>query len=278
MSFHKKSRKKTSKKSDGSRDVIKSSPHRITGGGHIEGLTLDGNALHESPNERNAIPFLTLCRDVLSLSSQKTEYLESANGKTTENTPDFTVNTTFSGCLRLELKSLASLMRDSNIEKAVAIGNLYRQHDIPFAFLVDAQIMQEPQFSNVKLLGRYITSTPPPEVIESATTVLAEGALPIRGVMQQTELKLVDIYVLIARRHLCIDMLVSLSTESSISLPDQPHKGLSLENTLNSTRFGHLLERLALGRRPKDKQLVAAAKDWRRPNRPLGVFNFVGGL
>jgi hypothetical protein len=279
MATRKKSRKKSVKdKSVPIRDVIKVSPHRVTGGGSIEDLTIGGDVLHESPNEKKAIPLLSLCHDVVDFRSQGSREPYVVDGKTHEHIPDFNAHTTFASNLRIELKSLESLMKDSNLEKAVNIGRGYRERGEPFAFLVDAQIEQEPMFSNVHLLARYVTSKPRDEALLRVTTLLSSGGLPISAVMQQANLELVDIYTLIARRHLCIDMSQPLNAESLVSLPNQPFKGLSLENILRSTRFGHLLERLALGHRPTDKPLMEAAKDWRQRRRPNGVFNFVGGF
>ena len=279
MATRKKSRKKSTKdKSGPARDVIKLAPHRVTGGGSIEDLTINGVVQHESPNEKKLIPLLSLCHDVVDFRSQASREPYVVDGKTHEHIPDFNANTTFASNLRIEVKSLESLMKNSNLEKAVHIGRAYRERGEPFSYLVDAQIEQEPMRSNVHLLGRYITSKPRDGAVECTAALLANGALPISAVMQQAKLELVDIYTLIARRHLCIDMSQPLDAESLVSLPNQPFKGISLENILRSTRFGHLLERLALGHRPTDKPLVEAAKDWRQRRRPSGPFNFVGGI
>ena len=279
MATRKKSRKKPLKEKSGPiRDVIKCSPHRITGGGQIEGLTLGEPVQHESGIERLVIPNLALCHDVIDLKSQDSREPYVVDGKTHEHIPDFTLNTSFARNLRIEVKSLESLMKDSNLEKAADIGRGYRERGEPFAFLVDAQIMHEPQFSNVKLLSRYTTSLPGADTIERAKAALVKDPLTIIEIMQQASLELVDVYTLIARRHLCIDMSKALNVEAKVSLPNQPFKGLSLENILRSTRFGHLLERLALGYRPTDKPLMEAAKDWRQRRRPSGVFSVAGGF
>lgn len=278
MGFGGKKRSKSeSNKSPAKRNLVECSPHRITGGGFFQGLSV-GHIEHESHIERYALSTLLLCHDVYRIESQVGKEPYSLDGQQKRHIPDFVVDT-FVGGLRLEIKALAQLARPEELGKYSAVAKGYLTRGVPFAFLVDAQLEDAPRFQSMKLLARYVTSQTPDHVVEKARIVLASGEKSVGDIKACTGLQLVDIWSLIAQRHLCFDWDKPLHAEDSlVSLPGQPYEGLKLENILRSTRFGGFLAELALGRQPTDKQLLADAAAWRQRDRPVGPFNFVGGF
>lgn len=278
MGFGGKKRSKSeSNKSPAKRNLVECSPHRITGGGFFQGLSV-GHIEHESHIERYALSTLLLCHDVYRIESQVGKEPYSLDGQQKHHIPDFVADTFVEG-LRIEVKALAQLVRPEALGMYTAVARGYLTRDVPFAFLVDAQLEETPRFRAVKLLARYVTSQISEQVAEKARIALASGAKSIGEIKACAGLQLVDIWTLIAQRQLCIDWDKPLHAEESlVSLPGQPYEGLKLENILRSTRFGGFLAELALGRQPTDKQLLADAAAWRQRDRPIGPFNFVGGF
>lgn len=259
------------------RTLVEVSPYRTTGGASINDLTPYA-AEHESYNERHAIATFALCHDVSAFASQSCEeqYVDQS-GKLRHYIPDFEV-TAWVPRLIVEVKALDSLVRDDAIDKYQVIARHYLKQNQPFAFLVDAQLEEAPRFASVKLLFRYVTSTLPEGVQRNAERALARGPLKISDLCNIANLQLVDVYTLIAKKHLCIDWSVPLSVDALASLPGQPFNGLHLEHILRSTGYGRLLADLAMGRRPTDQQLLASAPTWRRHRRPDGPYSCVGGF
>jgi len=260
------------------RVLVECSPHRITGGGFFPGLTTQ-DIEHESSNERDALGTLVLCHDVKSISSQASkEPYSASDGSDHVHIPDFTVDT-FVPDLRIEVKSLTSLLKNTSIEKYIAVAKGYLDRHVPFALLVDAQLREEPRFSSMKLLFRYVGGRVPEGALARATDILRSGPLTISELKDRARLELVDVWTMVARRHLCFDWATPLDAETTlISLPEQPFEGLKLEDILRSTRFGPLLAELAVGRGPKDQRLLADAATWRQHRRPPTPFQFVGGF
>lgn len=260
------------------RALVDCSPHRTTGGGFFEGLT-GVDAEYESTNESNALYTLVLCHDVVKIASQSVNDEYEFEGKIHRYTPDFVVDA-FVPSLRIEVKALSHMAKNSTSwDKYVAIAAAYREKGIAYGVLVDAQLEQEPRFSSVKLLKRYVTSKVSQAVLDRALTSLVNGPLPLSELRTQAFLELVDVWTLIARRHLCFDWREPLNPQTTmVSLPDQPYGGLKLEDVLCSTRYGGFLAALALGRRPTDKCLLADAATWRRRDFPLEPWAFVGGF
>jgi len=272
--FRSKSKQSTNKRA---RRLVECSPHRTTGGGFFPGLT-DDDVEHESYNERYALSTLVLCHDVTSIASQASREPSSNDDDSRHHIPDFTVDAFVPG-LRIEVKALASLVHEGSIEKYLSVAKSYLSRGIPFAFIVDAQLEEAPRFDSVKLLVRYATSGVPEAVLARATECLSDGPLSIDELTARASLELVDVLTLIARRHLCFDWAIPLHPKTTVvSLPGQPFGGLRLEDILRSTRFGRLLEDMAVGRRPTDKYVLADAATWRQHHRPLGPWSFVGGF
>lgn len=260
------------------RILVEVSPHRTTGGAHIEGLT-PYPAEHESYNEKFAIPILVLCHDVNTFQSQKEIRYLDAMGIERTYTADFSVQREGQLTeLLLEAKSLEFLVRADSIAKYQEIASYLRKTKQPFSFIVDSQLLQQPLRTTANLLFRYVTSTPSAALIQRAETTLAEGSMPISRLCTLGKLELVDVYTLIAKRHLCIDWQVPLDTGSLVSLPNRPFKGLTLERFLRSTRHGDFLAALAMARGTPDKRLLADASAWRQDRLPLTPWNFVAGF
>lgn len=278
MGLGRKNRSKSkSKKSTQKRNLVECSPHRITGGGLFPGLSV-GHIEHESHIERYALSTLILCHDVYRIESQFGNEPYFLDGQQKHHIPDFVVDTFVEG-LRLEVKALAQLVRPESLSKYSSVAKGYLARGVPLAFLVDAQLEEAPRFQAVKLLARYVTSQIPEQVAEKVRATLASGAKSVGEIKACAGVKLVDIWTLIAQRHLSFDWDKPLHAEVSlVSLPGQPYEGLKLENILRSTRFGGFLAELALGRQPTDKQLLADASTWRQHDRPIGPWNFVGGF
>ncbi|GAB4062403.1 hypothetical protein [Uliginosibacterium sediminicola] len=259
------------------RTLVECSPHRTTGGGFYKGL-MDHHAEYESHIEELAIKTFVLCHDVRKISSQPITETYELDGRLHGYTPDFIVDA-FVPQLRIEVKSLAHLAKGgSRSDKYLAIAAAYRQQHFPFSFLVDAQLEAQPRRENVELLWRYANSTVPTHVVEQATLALTRGPLAVPELLATTSLALVDVWTLVATKHLCFDWGTRLDRHTSVvSLPDQPFGGLRLEDVLSSTRYGGLLAEMAMGRRPTDRRLLADAATWRRHDCPLEPWSFVGG-
>lgn len=266
------------KKPEGpARTLIKSSPHRTTGGVLVEGLTV-GHSEYESRNEANALNTMLLCHDVQKIASQPLKEAYLLDGVERFYTPDFIVDT-FEAGLRLEVKSIGYLVRsESDWEKYLAIASSYWNQGIAFAFLVDAQLEIQPRRGNVSLLVRYVTSKLPDGVAERASDALANGPMSVEALIQASGLALVDVLTLIAKRVLCIDWNIAFNRESSwVSLPGEPYEGLKLEHILRSSRYGDFLAQMALGRRTADRRILAGAQTWRRRGYNPQPWSMVGG-
>lgn len=259
------------------RTLTKCAPYRNTGGALIPSIT-ELHAEHESPNERLAVAHLALCRDVDTIASQPWQdtYSDDA-GELRRYIPDFVVSTGTSSLI-LEVKALTFLTDEASLRKYAAIARHYFTEHQPFAFLVDAQLEEPPRAASVRLLFRYATSVATAPAQDLAKAALCDGPMRIGELCRQTGLQLVDVYTLIATKHLCIDWGLPVSADAMVSLPDKPYEGLRLEHILRATRFGHFLEELAVGRRPTDRRVLADAQTWRQSRRTPTPYCFVGGF
>lgn len=258
------------------RCLVDSVPHRSTGGASIPGLTL-GVVEHESSLERHALATLALCHDVLAMESQPGECYE-FDGTLHTYHPDYALLMASGQRVRVEAKSPACLVREKALAHYLPMARWFRANGQPFVFLTDAQIEARPRFDSVRLLCRYLAGTLPDSVLPRIQEKLQTGPRPLAELAApEAGLPLVALYTLLARRHLCFDWNAPLDIRATVSLPGQPYGGLHLADVLHSTRYGHLLAELALGRRPADQSVLAAAAAWRPRRRDLTPFNFVGG-
>lgn len=257
--------------------LVEITPHRTSGGCLVPGLT-EGHAEYESRHEFHALITLLLCHDVSKIVSQPSRESYFHEGMERYYTPDFSVETFVSG-LRLEVKALQYLVCREGLDKYVAIAKSLRDSGVSFAFLTDAQLEIKPRFSNVRLLVRYVTSEVPIAIVQEACKALESGPLTVSELLERTSLGLVDVWTLIARRHLCFDWMQALNPATTlVSLPGQPYGGLKLEDVIGSSRYGGLLAELALGRRPTDKRMLANAATWRRTSQNYNPWAVAGGV
>lgn len=260
------------------RKLVEVSPHRTTGGAYIDGLT-PWHAEHESYLEKHTIAALSLCHDITEIKSQGVEHhFQTSNGENRRYTPDFIVSQVAEARpVNIEVKALPSLAHEEAISKYQEIAKYFRSQNERFIFITDVQLFEEPRFKNVKLLYRYVTSQIPEQILLNATAALSAGPMKISEIQKTTTLELVDIYTLIAKRKICFELGAPLSRETSISLPNLPFEGLTLETIINSSRYSRLLAELAMGRHPTDKQLLENAKALRLRRSNAGPQNYVGG-
>lgn len=259
------------------RTLHKTSPHRTVGGYFVEALT-PYVAEYESYNEKNAINTLLLCHDVTEIRSQpkKFNYIKK-DGKSGSHTSDFEVITE-SGPIFLEVKAIENLLEKSSLEKYSYIARHYLMCNQRLAFLTNVQLEERPRFDSVLLLRRYVNSEINHDALVIAQQMLLSGPLTINAILDGSPVTLLDIYTLIARKFLCFNMITPLGRDTQVSMPNQPFKGLSIESILRSTRYGDLLEKLAMGRLPSDQSIVAAAKNWRQLNNNSTIWGMVGGF
>ncbi len=270
--------RKKKKEPGKARNLVECSPHRTTGGGFFEGLTVL-DAEYESRNEANALNTLVLCSDVRRISTQPLTESYYLDGKERRYTPDIIVDT-FESELRLEIKSIAYLViTEADWKKYLAIAEAYRKRGVPFAFLVDAQLEEQPRFGNVKLISRYVTCKADPETRNRVLETLARGPLSVKELKASAGVELLDILTLIANRWISIDWQIEFNRDSSlVSLPGVPYEGLKLADILRSTRYGDFLAALAMGRRSPDKFVLEDSKTWRRNDYRFDVWAAVGGF
>jgi hypothetical protein len=260
------------------RNLKNSVPHRTVGGfnvHHINAFPVE----YESYNERNTTLLLSLCHDVSSIKSQPIvfEYVDE-QGKHRKHTPDFEETSITGEALYLEVKAIEDLLKPQNIAKYIPIAKEYYRKGIKFRFLTNIQIENQPVFQAVKLLFRYVNSPASLVHLERAQHFLNDGALPIVVLLEKAQMELRDLYTLIAKRHITFDLSEPLNRNSYISLPNQPYGGITLEAILSSTRYGDLLQELALGYQPTDQSLLATAKNWRQSNNHPDEWSVVGGF
>lgn len=271
-------RKPSNNSSSPARNLKKSAPHRTVGGFNVHQVN-KFPVEYESGNERNTTLLLSLCHDVSSIKSQPIvfDYIDE-HGKHRKHTPDFEETSNTGEVLYLEVKSIDDLLKPKNLAKYIQIAKEYRRKGKNFRFLTNIQIENQPVFDAVKLLFRYVNSPASLVHLERAKNLLNAGAMPIKALMEQAQLDLLNVFTLIAKRQLTFDLSKPLNPDSYVSLPNQPYEGITLEAILCSTRYGDLLQKLALGHQPTDQSLLAAAKDWRQSNNHADVWSVVGGF
>lgn len=260
------------------RNLKKSVPHRTVGGFNVHEVN-EFPVEYESYNERNTTLLLALCHDLSRIKSQPFvfEYIDE-HGKHRKHTPDFEATSNTGEMLYLEVKAIEDLLQPKNIAKYIQIAKEYYRKGIKFRFLTNIQIENQPLLGAVKLLFRYLNSPASLVHLERAQTLLNDGAMSISTLMEKAQLELRDVYTLIAKRHLTFDLSKPLNRDSYVSLPNQPYKGITLEAILCSTRYGDLLQKLALGHQPTDQSLLAAAKNWRQSDNHADLWSVVGGF
>jgi hypothetical protein len=259
------------------RHLIEVSPHRTTGGLQVDQRT-PYPAEYESAYEKLVIPRLLLCRDVKKVYSQQPRNYLDRVGKEHQYTADFLVERGDTETL-IEVKPLEFLLHPEHLPKYFDIAKHFAKTKQPFAFIVDMQLFCEPQKSNTNLLMRYLTASLPSDALTRITEALrCYQLMSIAELCVAANCSLAEVYTLIAQRHLCSDWKDKLNKLSLVSLPDQPLKGLHLDDILRSSRHGDFLAALALGRGTPDQYQLENPTAWRQTRPPLTPWNYVGGI
>ena len=276
----KKKRKKKSCPASGSgpvRTVIEQCPHRMTGAMDFPGVTVYP-AVWESHLERFLICLLAFCEDVSMIKAQSIHLAYFFDGVMRQYTPDIEI--VINNLKKyIEVKALAQLIREKSLEKYLAIAKSIQSQGEHLDFITNDQ-MPPMWTSNANLLLRYLKQECPTPVQEQVSKALESGACTIRDVLAELgpAVALVDIYTLIARRHLCFDWDECLTSNALVSLPDKPFKRMTYEAIRTAGRFADLLASMALGHRPPDERLLAAAGARRWPLSGPSPLGFVGGF
>lgn len=259
------------------RTIINQCPHRMVGAIHYPGLTLYP-AVWESPWERKLISLLLMCHDVISIGAQPEEIIYQHEGGDRRYTPDIAI-TTSRGRILVEVKNLSRLIKSETLEKYLLIARIVRSQGKRLDFITDNQILPM-WFKNAYLLRRYLSSTHSEQTLERVLSILEDGPRKIGELLVEIgqDLTLIHIYALIGQRVLCINWDTWLDRHALVSLPDRPFRRLTYDAIHNSGRFADLLAEMALGRRPTDQRLLAAARARRRPLSVASPLGFVDGF
>lgn len=259
------------------RAVIDQAPHRIVGGIHCPGLT-PYPAEWESLGERSLIYLALVCHDVkiVETQPQKLTYHDDSGEHT--YTPDLAI-TTNCGRFFVECKSLKYLFRESNLNRYLGIARSLRTQGEHLAFITEDQLPGR-WVRNATLLRQYLIPDQTAELPICVTDALQGGPRSIQSLLTETATTLPQLYAYIARRLLCIDWNERLGRNARVSLPDQSNgfARLTYDAIQNAGRFADLVAEMALGRRPANQRLLAAACARRRPLSVASPTGFVDGF
>lgn len=247
---------------DRARFLIDQCPQKITGIIQIPGLQIDSPE-HESSPEKNAIKVLAQCFDVVGIGSQsqKITWTDSA-GKERKYTIDLTVTISDGESIRVEVKPIGEIVKEETLEKLIGVARQYATNHQRFDILSDEAICAEPRLSIAIRLRGFLTQSVPDETRADIERLLADGAKPIRELLESlggTQFWS-HILALVAQRILCISWEEPFSKDMRVSLPNQPFGYLTYDTVAYTGRFRPILQDLVLGRRPTDQQLLAAAR------------------
>lgn len=259
--------------------VIDQCPHRITGALEFPGVTIYP-AQFETAGEERFLGLLPLCSDVSEVAAQSEKIAYKLDDAERHYTPDVRLRLTITAAsyIYVEEKGLAYIVRPDNLKKYLAIAQTLLSQGHQLHFITNDQL-KVVWCDNAHLLFRYLGRQVPLEFEMRVAEALPQ-AREI-GVLL-TELganeMLADLYALIAQNKLCIDWDQPLNRRALVSLPDQPFARMSYERIRTSGRFADLLAEMALGRRPSDQRLRAAARARRWPLSGPSPLGFVGAL
>jgi hypothetical protein len=256
------------------RGIVRNTPYRIVGGLDVPGRTIYP-AEWESYLERASIYTLLLCRDVESFATQPHELLYQLQDLPRSCYPDLFVSGDF-GKAYVEVKPLEILVRDENIERYIEVARRLRAAGSALFFLVDADVLAKPRVQTVMFLNRYARTALTPEALRAMQLVADKRVLSLKQLQSEAGLTLLDIYAMLAQRHLSIDWSISLNSNSFVWLPSQSLPELSLGAILAASEFSDLLAELSLGRRPTNKRQLALAKTGKQRIRRPARLSMVG--
>jgi hypothetical protein len=176
----------------------------------------------------------------------------------------------------VEVKPLEILVRDENIERYVEVARRLRAAGSALFFLVDADVLVKPRVQTVMFLNRYARAALTPEALRAMQLVADKRVLSLKQLQSESKLSLLDIYAMLAQRHLSMDWSASLDFNSFVWLPSQSLPELSLGAILAASEFSDLLAELSLGRRPTNKRQLALAKAGKQRVRRPARLSMVG--
>lgn len=262
------------------RAVIELSPHRMTGAMELPGVTLYPSQF-ETAGEERFHGVLLLCSDVTEIAAQPKKEAYELDGVTRHYTSDARLRLTTladSSYVHVDEKNLAYLVKPDNLKKYLAIAKALRSRGDQLNFITHDQL--KPVWcDNTHRLIRYLH-----QPVSADFEQQVVGALPqareigaLLAELNATD-KLADLYALIARKKICINWDQPLNRRALVSQPDQPFARMTYERIRTSGRFADLLAEMALGRRPSDQRLRAAARARRWPLSGPSPLGFVGAL
>ena len=146
-------------------------------------------------------------------------------------------------------------------------------------FVTDDQ-MPERWVKTANQLRRHLRLQVPDDDTHAILEALRLSSKSIAAVLEATRplVQLEHIFNLIGLGKICMDWDAPLTRASAVSLPGQPYKRMSYARICKHGRFVNLLEEMALGRHPADKQRLACARAGERPTSVPSATGFVAGL
>lgn len=261
------------------RFIVDQCPHRITGEVNLPWGQLLAPE-HESALERDAIYALIMCWDVHSIISQseRVTYTDES-GKERRYTVDLRLKLD-TGKKRVEVKPLAVCLKDEVSGRLSAIAGVFASRNEEFDILTDDEIRQQPRLDICKRLRGFLKQAVSEEAWSRVRGALGNGPLKISDLLATLggDQHWADVLAMIAHRHLCISWQEPYSKDMQVSLPNLPFPPLTYETLANSSRFRPLVQELAMGRRPTDQRLLAAARAKDRSVSLPDPFGVVGAL
>lgn len=229
------------------RDVIKQSPHRITGGHTVPDLS-DHPLGRESDLEQQTIKQIICCHDISGVESQQTREYVDPDGVVRKYTPDLCamVGRTERD---VEVKPLIVLLDPEKRLHYAMLSKCLHASGRQLDFMTDDQVTNSPRDATADLLKRYRCHPIAEAGLQYLKRILGNGPITIRSILTErgSPVSLADIYAAVSQRHLWIDWGIPLSTASLVALPHRGFGGLSYEDVLYSGRHGLVLEKLVLG-------------------------------
>lgn len=264
---------------DRARFIIDQCPHRITGEVNLPWGQLLAPE-HESALEGDAIYALVMCWDIHSITSQpeRITYTDK-DGKKRRYTADLLL-TLDAGRKRVEVKPLEICLKEEVAARLSMVARVYASRNEQFDILTDDVIRLQPRLNICKRLRGFLKQVVSDEVLCRVREALGNGPqrisdlLPTLGGDQYWP----DVLAMIAHRHLCISWQEPYSKDMQVSPPNLPFPPLTYETLANSSRFRPLVQELAMGRRPTDQRLLAAARAKDRSVSLPDPFGVVGAL
>jgi hypothetical protein len=276
-SLPKKKQKKPTE--DRARFIIDQCPHRITGEVNLPWGQLRSPE-HESALEGDAIYVLVMCWDVHSIMSQpeRINYTDE-NGMQRRYTADLLL-TLDAGTKRIEIKPLAICLKEDVIARMLDVAQVFAKRNEIFDILTDDVIRQQPRLDICRRLRGFLKQSVSDEVSHRVCEAFGNGPLKVSDLLVSLggERHWADVLAMVAHRQLCISWQEPYSKDMQVSLPNLPFSPLTYVALTNSGRFCPLVQKLALGCRPTDQRLLAAA---RAENRSISLpdpFGVVGSL